>query len=185
MFNTYEEAWAIAGPRLEQAAKETVEDLREAAGVGGDQIAVSEPWLMEGEGDDGYYVNVNYGDLDDEEESIDISFKLIDAGPYDGYEEGDEEWGVNITVDIVHYGGAILGGFTPYNYTPEVWTNDVDELKRRLTAIDPMALADFIREDAIPRMISKRGNLQFDANARYKKGLDDDQMERIAKRLKS
>jgi len=152
-FKTYEEAWAIAGPRLEQAAKETVEDLREVSEIGGEQLAVSDPYFMEGEGNHGYWVNINYGDLDDEEDSIDISFQLADSGPYEGIDEGTEGWGVNIMVDIVHYGGEILGGFTPYNYTSEVWTDQVDELKSRLTMIDPMSLADFIREDAVPSRI--------------------------------
>lgn len=58
-----------------------------------------------------------------ERDAIDITVKLCEQRQY----EGGEGFGVNFSVDIVEFGGRILGGLSPYNYTPDVWVDGKDE----------------------------------------------------------
>jgi hypothetical protein len=55
-------------------------------------------------------------------ESIDITFRLLDAEERDGTENG-----TSFSCDIVAEGGHIVGGFHPYNYSSGVWVDPTDE----------------------------------------------------------
>ena len=69
------------------------------------------------DGDDGYSWCIFVGDLD-KGKGIDITFKLCESYQYDASDDG-----INFALDMVEYGGRILGSFSPYNYTKQVWVN--------------------------------------------------------------
>lgn len=62
------------------------------------------------------------------EAGTDITFTIAESEEWDG-----EENGVNFMLDVTSVGGEIIGGLTPYNYTPEVWVSrdDPDAIERR------------------------------------------------------
>ncbi len=68
------------------------------------------------------------------ETCLDVALKLIDSGEYD---TGEYDVRGNVILDLVEYGGRIVGGISPYNYTDRVWVdyNDLDEFTRRLESI--------------------------------------------------
>ena len=61
---------------------------------------------------------------DDDKNLIDISLEIAEEREYDN----PEGWGINFGLDITEYGGRILGGLSPYNYTPQVWVDSRDPL---------------------------------------------------------
>lgn len=60
------------------------------------------------------------------ENCVDISIELAEAATY-GDDEVFDGFGINWGLDIVEYGGRILGGLTPYNYTDDVWIDGRDD----------------------------------------------------------
>lgn len=50
----------------------------------------------------------------------------IEIGEASGYGDDDQPFGMSFRLDVVEYGGVILGQFAPYNYTPEVWVDGRD-----------------------------------------------------------
>jgi len=60
---------------------------------------------------------------DDEERGVDISVTIVEA-----VVRGDDpEDGIAFSMDVVGRGGEIIGGFTPYNYGPDLWVSMSDE----------------------------------------------------------
>jgi hypothetical protein len=55
-------------------------------------------------------------------EDIDVTPEVCPSEVFDG-----EEGGVNFSLSIVQMGGRILGGLTPFNYTPQVWVDRKDK----------------------------------------------------------
>jgi hypothetical protein len=55
-------------------------------------------------------------------EDIDVSLEVCPSEEFDG-----ETGGVNFSLNVVEVGGRILGGLTPFNYTPEVWVSRKDK----------------------------------------------------------
>lgn len=55
----------------------------------------------------------------DLDSAVDISVVLAEGREYDG---GDG-FGINFGLSVVEYGGRILGGLEPFNYTPDVWVD--------------------------------------------------------------
>lgn len=90
------------------------------------------------------------------ENDVTISVIIAESEFYAGSQDG-----VNFIMDIVEVGGRIVGGFSPFNYTDEVWVSRKDKtaVEERFRifegAIDP---ADIVRllekhkEEAIQRM---------------------------------
>ncbi len=82
---------------------------------------------------DEYYWSliVTYGP--GENDKADVSFKIFESREYDGSDEG-----INIGIDVVEFGGRILGGLTPYNYSPLVWVdlNDAEGIEDRFQIIE-------------------------------------------------
>jgi len=78
---------------------------------------------------------------DNEENGIDISFKICESDQYDG-----EEGGVNFSLDIVEFGGRVLGGLCPYNYTPHCWVdrNDEEAVEERFAIFEQADPADIV-----------------------------------------
>jgi hypothetical protein len=54
------------------------------------------------------------------EDCVDVNVELAEAFLFG---EQDNPYGVTFAVSIVEWGGRILGGLEPYNYTPRVWVD--------------------------------------------------------------
>jgi hypothetical protein len=88
-------------------------------------------------GDDDYRFTFTVhrdGDINEfSPEDIDVSLEVCPSEDFDG-----ETGGVNFSLRVVEVGGRILGGLTPYNYTPEVWVNRKDNraIEERLSIFE-------------------------------------------------
>ncbi len=69
----------------------------------------------------------------------DCSITIAESKVYDGSDEG-----INVIMDLVEFGGRILGGFSPYNYSDRVWTADADEIDQRFKALEAIDPADIV-----------------------------------------
>jgi hypothetical protein len=76
------------------------------------------------------------------EELIDIQFDIAEARSYGD----DPEDGINFGITIVKWGGEIIGGLTPYNYTPECWVsaNDPDAVEDRFGILENADIQDLV-----------------------------------------
>jgi hypothetical protein len=74
-------------------------------------------------------------------QDVDISFKIAESEQHDG-----EKGGVNFMLDIVEWGGRILGGFTPYNYTSNVWVsrNSEGAIERRFKMMEQVDIDEIV-----------------------------------------
>ncbi len=72
---------------------------------------------------------------------VDVSFKICESEQYDG-----ENGGVNFAVDVVEFGGRILGGLTPFNYTDACWVarSDKDAIEERFAIMEQADPCDII-----------------------------------------
>lgn len=66
-------------------------------------------------------------------EPFDISFSICESTDYEGIEGG-----YTFRVDVVEDGGLILGEFSPYNYTEEVWCKSLSTIKERFALFIPI-----------------------------------------------
>lgn len=66
--------------------------------------------------------------------SADFTVSIAEQHDYEGEESPA---GINWGLDIVAYGGLILGGLSPYNYTDQVWVDsaDADAVLERYTLL--------------------------------------------------
>jgi len=89
-----------------------------------------------------------------DEDGVDVSITVPESEDYDGVEDG-----CNFSLDIVSYGGVVMGGFTPYNFTDACWVRRGDpvavEERWQVFAhhFDASAVVDRIQErfDNMPR----------------------------------
>lgn len=74
-----------------------------------------------------------------DEDLVDFSFTIAEAAAYGD----DPDDGINFTFDIVDFGGHILGGITPYNYTSQVWVpaGDAAGVEERFRLIESADLS--------------------------------------------
>jgi len=78
---------------------------------------------------------------------VDVVITIAESNEYDG--EGD---GVNFMLDMTEYGGLIVGGVAPYNFTPDVWVKaaDADAVRARwdlfMECFSPASVIDRIVE---------------------------------------
>lgn len=72
-------------------------------------------------------------DTDDEDNRVDITVQIAESRDYDGYDGG-----VSFTLDLVEWGGRILGGLAPYNYTDQCWVpmGRADEVEQRWSILE-------------------------------------------------
>jgi len=79
---------------------------------------------------------------DDGSNGINISFIIAESEYWDG-----EENGVNFMVDVVEFGGRMLGGLCPYNYSNKVWVSrdDEDAIEERFRIFEQADPADIIK----------------------------------------
>lgn len=70
----------------------------------------------------------------DENHGYNIDIHIPEARQYGD----DPPTGVNFAVDIVRIDGLIVGGLTPYNYTPQCWVDacDTEAVEERFTIIE-------------------------------------------------
>jgi len=62
-------------------------------------------------------------DENDLDNLVDVTIEIAEAHVY-----GDEPAnGINFGLSIVEWGGRILGGYTPFNFTPECWVDAADD----------------------------------------------------------
>lgn len=89
------------------------------------------------------------------DQGVDVSVELAQSDKY-----GGEEGGANFSLDVVAYGGEIVGGLTPFNYTEDVWVpiEDPKAVKARWQIFDngvhPDSVIDVIRD----YLKSRKGN---------------------------
>lgn len=72
-----------------------------------------------------------------------IEFKLLDGDVHGG------ETGVGVKLDLCGYGGLVLGGYAPYNYTDDAFTTDLDEMASRINELDVGELAFHILNETL------------------------------------
>ena len=102
--------------------------------------------------DDEFWVEfvVYYGPKkgDDHEKCIDVKLTLTDSVAREGSPDSGKSWeGAGVLFDVVHYGGAMLGGYSPDNFTSRVWSKDIEETLQRLN-FDVEETAAFIWKKA-------------------------------------
>ena len=109
--NLREELIKTYGPKLKAVTTHIYNELKAR------DWEVSEPCEMNC---DIYSWNLQYFPLGqtDIDSSIDISFEMLDAVDCDGTKNG-----MSFAVNMVEYGGRIVGGFHPYNYTDHCWVD--------------------------------------------------------------
>lgn len=83
------------------------------------------------------------------ERGIDISVEIAESRSYDN----ELPTGINFGLDIVEWGGRILGGFTPHNYTDRVWVDARD----REAVSDRWEMFGHVDLDEIPTLIKESG----------------------------
>ncbi|MFA5186571.1 MAG: hypothetical protein WC551_08865 [Patescibacteria group bacterium] len=139
-YQSYDEAWAVMGPKFlakVEEIKRELDTLVSGLSIPGYELSVYGPIAMDG-GDESYTVGVEVlrDEEIDEDLSLDIELTLADAASYDGFDDQDSEWGVNIMMSTVSQAGNVLGNYTPYNYSDRVWTRESEELDQRLDYLE-------------------------------------------------
>jgi hypothetical protein len=74
---------------------------------------------------------------------LSIEFVLLDGDVNGG------ESGVGVKLDLSGYGGLVLGGYAPYNYTENAFTTDMVEMADRINQLDVGELAFHILNDTL------------------------------------
>jgi hypothetical protein len=62
---------------------------------------------------------------------LNMDFTLLDSAV-----NGGEPGSVGVSLSVVGYGALALGGYTPYAYTADVFTDDVEEMETRIQQLD-------------------------------------------------
>ena len=119
-------------------AYKVLESIREALNEAG--LNASMPWHWK---DDVLRIQMAEGP---EGDLIDITLEFLFSEQWDG-----EKGGVNFGINIVHEGGAIVGGLTPFNYSSEVWVprRDPAAVEERFSLLEQADVSD------IPRLIKE------------------------------
>ena len=77
----------------------------------------------------------------DGREPVDVSFSICESTDYEGIEGG-----YTFRVDIVEDGGRIVGEFSPYNYSEQVWCKTRAAIAERFEMFPTAILADSMIE---------------------------------------
>jgi len=69
----------------------------------------------------------------EDEDGIDVELCAHTSEAYEG-----EKGGVNFSLGLCHYGGEIVGGYAPHNYTPACWVpiEDKEAIRDRWNLFD-------------------------------------------------
>lgn len=84
--------------------------------------------------------------------SIDFCVEMAEASDY-GDNTEEQPYGINFGINIVEWGGLILGGLMPYNFTEWCWVDalNADAVEARfklLEEADPWSILTVLPEDA-------------------------------------
>jgi hypothetical protein len=111
---TYKDIHKKYGERALKVLRAIAEDVRKKTG-----LTVEDPadWSID---EFHWGMDVKYGK--GEEDRIDVTLHVCESNSSDG-----SKGGVTFRIDAVDYGGELVGGFSPYNYTEEVWVPRRDE----------------------------------------------------------
>ena len=64
-------------------------------------------------------------------EPIDVSFEIVESHDYEGVDGG-----YTFRMDIVEMGGRMVGGFSPFNYTEQVWCKTKPAIRERFDLVN-------------------------------------------------
>jgi hypothetical protein len=130
---TTEDVYKEYGPRILKIMESISTTIKEETSYNVSEISFM-PY-------DEYRWNIVVDTDGDIENAIDISFIIFDSEYSDGSENG-----VNFGIDIVWYGGEIVGGYTPYNYTDRCWVNieDSEDVEDRFLLLENMDQSSII-----------------------------------------
>jgi hypothetical protein len=124
-----------------------------------EDLTVHDPWTLDG---DTYQwvmvVHRHEGDHADDD-GVDITVEISEERDYDDA----EGYGINFGIDIVEYGGRILGGLAPYNFTPDVWVDSRDDN----AVADRWKLIEDADYSGLPDMITE--GWEWDTDGYYKR----------------
>lgn len=70
-----------------------------------------------------------------------ITVKLLESEVLAGISNG-----FNWSVEAIGEGGRIIGRYVPYNFTPDVWTDDPAEIERRFRLVTETDIVEAITE---------------------------------------
>lgn len=135
---TYQPFWEHAEPLMKAKLAKIKQCLQEHWLDGKSELTLSE--IIQG-GDEEFRLTLDLrrGDIT----VLGMDFILLDAD-VNGATEG-----VGIKLDIVGYGGLALGGYSPFNYTPDAFTLDKDEIEQRIDQLDVDDFAAFVINEAL------------------------------------
>ena len=85
----------------------------------------AEPGVPTGEEADGNPVNP----------IMDVSLTIVEKDVR-GDDEHETDYGISFMVDVVAWGGAILGGYAPYNYSDRLWVWGDEDIAERWNLMD-------------------------------------------------
>ena len=140
----YTKIWDVALPAMLPPMRKIVSALREHLPAG---YTVCDP-IVDDTGDEYMVViNVSRGKV----VALGCDFTLVDAGLR------EDEDGVGISMPVVGYGGLVLGGFQPLNWTDSVWTVDPEEVLTRIEGLDVESFVSFLLKDCLanPSLIAE------------------------------
>jgi hypothetical protein len=131
--------------RLKDALNEAGFVATEPVDISGDSFMWSLDVTTEAEADTAQLMLIP-GE-ESEHRSIDVQFEIVESEEYDGIENG-----VNFALNVTRWGGQMVGGLTPYNYSDGVWVDRANEaqVERRfkiLEGSDTHSLVTLIRDD--------------------------------------
>lgn len=125
-----EQEYAEHVDRRHEELRERMQDvLRELSTAFAEEGYIASPVYDRTDEEYGYAFIVSGGNLVEE---VDVSLTLAESFSY-----GDLD-GVSFALDVVAFGGEIIGGLTPYNYTPDCWVpvDDAEAVSDRLAIIE-------------------------------------------------
>lgn len=111
--------WLRYGSKMRDLLKQIAEACEESG------VYCGEPFDMSG--DDYQWSMMAWRTRSDRaaklhERGIDITVQIAESREYDG----EKPTGINFGLDIVEWGGRMLGGLTPFNYTEDCWVDARD-----------------------------------------------------------
>lgn len=132
--NQYLPFWNHAEPLMRAKLALLIEKL-----LGQTEYTVSEIYEA---GDEEFklIVDLNRGDVC----VLGVEFVLLDADV-----NGADGEGVGVKLDLSGYGGLVLGGYAPFNYTADAFTAEIGELTERINNLDVGELAFHILNDTL------------------------------------
>lgn len=122
--------WETVRNRYSKRMMQTMTELYNELVESSPDCKPSEPWAMDA---DDYWVVITCEP--EGKEAFDITLRLDDSNEYEG-----EPGGYTFSFSLVAYGGRILGGLSPYNYTPKVWCTTFKDIAERFQILDDNVL---------------------------------------------